>query len=134
MSETKPQALKLLRKASDDLYALICLRNDPAIKDWSVGFHAQQAVEKAVKAILMQYEVRYPFTHDIETLIDLLDKASVPPPPDSGHLASLTPFGTLFRYEDEEWGLTESITTDRMLGWAEGTVAWARAILEGEER
>jgi hypothetical protein len=33
------------------------------------------------------------------------------------------------RYEDEEWGLPESVTLDRMLGWAETTLAWARSIL-----
>ena len=82
----------------------------------------------------MHRGIRYPFTHDIKALTALVDKAGLPLPPDSSDLPCLTPFGTLFRYEDEEWGLAESISTDRMLGWAERTVAWARSILEEDEK
>ena len=73
MSDIKPQALRLLRKASDDLHDLICLSADPATSLWSMGFHAQQAVEKALKAVLMQREVRYPFTHGMLDGIELHD-------------------------------------------------------------
>jgi hypothetical protein len=36
-----------LRKARDDLTALTRLASDPQVADEIVGFHAQQAVEKA---------------------------------------------------------------------------------------
>ena len=128
MSEPQRQALSLLRKASEDLYAATCLHKAPEASLWTIGFHAQQAVEKALKSVLMQWAIRYPFTHDIRALIELADKAGLPLPPDAQNLPYLTPFGTLFRYEEEEWGLPESVSVDRMLGWAETTVAWARSI------
>ena len=76
----------------------------------------------------MQQGIRYPFTYDIEALVDLVEKGGLPLPPQSDSLSCLTPFGTQFRYEDEQWGLTKPVTVARMLGYAEMTVAWARSI------
>lgn len=130
MSELKDQALALLKKARDDLHAARCLSHDPSISVWTIGFHAQQAIEKALKSVLMQFGIRYPFTHDIEALVGLLEKAALRLPPESSNLSCLTPFGTQFLYEDEQWGLIKSVTIDRMLGYAETTVAWARSMFQ----
>ncbi len=40
----------------------------------TVCFHAQQCVEKYVKAFLVALEVAFPKTHDIETLVGLMPK------------------------------------------------------------
>jgi HEPN domain-containing protein len=130
MSDPGRLAESLLRKANEDLYAATCLSKAPEASLWTVGFHVQQAVEKALKAVLMDRGIRYPFTHDIKALIELLEKASLPLPPDARDLPYLTPFGTLFRYEDEEWGLPESLNADRMLAWAESTTTWARSVMQ----
>jgi HEPN domain-containing protein len=37
----------------------------------AVGFHAQQAVEKALKAFLVYHQIEFPKTHDIDALLDL---------------------------------------------------------------
>ncbi|MBD3175521.1 MAG: HEPN domain-containing protein [Armatimonadia bacterium] len=42
----------------------------------AAAFHAQQAAEKALKALLIQVRVESPRTHSLEPLLDLL-----PPPP-----------------------------------------------------
>ena len=134
MDETKKQASHLLRKASDDLYAAVCLAKDPGVSLWTVGFHAQQAIEKAIKSVLMRYGIPYPFTHDIAALIKILRNANLPIPPDAEDLPYLTPFGTLFRYEDETWGLPKQPDAERFLTWAGATVDWARATIEGGPR
>jgi len=131
MSESGRQASILLRKAGEDLYAATCLGKDPAASLWTVGFHAQQAVEKALKSVLMRQGIRYPFTHDIEVLTKIVRQAALPLPPDSENLPYLTPFGTLYRYEDETWGLPESLGMVHLLRWAEGTVSWAEGLLPG---
>ena len=130
MSDFKQQALVLLTKAEGDFRAAACLCKDSSISVWTIGFHAQQAVEKALKAVLIKHEIRYPFTHDIETLTDIMEKRDLRLPPDFSELSGLTLFGALFRYEDEGWGLPSTISVDRMLGLAGTTVAWARAILD----
>jgi HEPN domain-containing protein len=40
----------------------------------TVCFHAQQCVEKYVKAFLVALEIAFPKTHDIETLVGLMPK------------------------------------------------------------
>jgi HEPN domain-containing protein len=49
---SRDHALVLLRKATDDATAARKFADDPEIADAIVGFHAQQAVEKALKAVL----------------------------------------------------------------------------------
>lgn len=46
---------------------------DDKIDDEAIGFHTQQVVEKAFKALLTQLKVRYVRTHDLAFLIDLLE-------------------------------------------------------------
>jgi HEPN domain-containing protein len=43
-------------------------------------FHAQQAAEKAIKAVLLHRGIRFPYVHDIGELMRLLKRkaASVP--------------------------------------------------------
>lgn len=44
---------------------------DPNIRGEQVGFHAQQAAEKAIKAVLLSRGVEFPLTHDLEELIEI---------------------------------------------------------------
>jgi HEPN domain-containing protein len=39
---------------------------------FAAAFHAQQAIEKALKALLVYYEIAYPSKHDLGLLIGLL--------------------------------------------------------------
>jgi HEPN domain-containing protein len=45
-----------------------------------VGFHAQQAVEKCLKAVLAQHRVEVHKTHDLRALLDLLVERNLPIP------------------------------------------------------
>lgn len=38
-----------------------------------IAYHAQQAVEKALKGLLVAKDIRPPRTHDLDELIDLFD-------------------------------------------------------------
>jgi len=93
-------ALALLARAKDDLYVLRRLRDEPERPAWVLGFHAQQAVEKAVKAVLSGCELLYPRTHNLVMLSELLRNAPCSLPPDVEEFGCLTPFGVVLRYED----------------------------------
>ena len=80
------QAMLLLRKA--------------AIDDETLGFHAQQAAEKAIKALLALAGCDYPRSHNIGLLLDLLNSQRIALPGNDDGLVALTPFGTVFRYDD----------------------------------
>ena len=62
----------LIRKARSDLTVARALGADTMFEDDVVGFHAQQAVEKALKAVLALSGIAVPRTHDIATLADLI--------------------------------------------------------------
>ena len=64
------------------------------------GFHGQQAAEKLLKALLSDYRIPFPRTHNLRLLMDLLTDAGHPLPAPLVDLDVLTAYGTLFRYED----------------------------------
>jgi hypothetical protein len=59
----------LTRRAEGDLYACRLLADDPGSDEGIVGFHAQQAVEKALKVALVLAGVDFPRTHDLGFLL-----------------------------------------------------------------
>ena len=131
MSASREHALRLLEKARGDRHVAATLAADAGAPFWSVGFHAQQAVEKAVKAVLTDQVIQYPFTHDILLLIELLRVNSIDWPTNAEDLALLTPFAAAWRYDDplqESAGFESGWLLERV---AE-TVSWAESML-GEE-
>jgi HEPN domain-containing protein len=94
------QALLLIRKAGQDQAVLERLINDPGINDDTLGFHAQQAAEKLLKALLALGGHPYPRSHNIGLLIDLLAEVGVTLPEELLAVETLTPFATTFRYDD----------------------------------
>jgi len=48
--------------------------NAPDAPVAALGFHAQQAVEKFLKAVLSASSVHYPRTHDITVLLDIIEE------------------------------------------------------------
>jgi hypothetical protein len=66
-----------MEKAAGDERILFRLIDDEDIPDDGLGFHAQQAVEKMIKAVLAHNDVSYERTHNIAYLLTLLDGASI---------------------------------------------------------
>jgi HEPN domain-containing protein len=65
----------------------------------TICFHAQQAVEKFLKAFLIYHDVDFPKTHDLDFLLSKcqqIDKTSF-----DIDLKSLTDFGVSIRYPDD---------------------------------
>jgi HEPN domain-containing protein len=67
-----PDAARWLDWAHSDLKAGQALLRDPDSYPRQVCFLAQQAAEKAIKAIFVFLNVEFPFTHDLDRLRDLL--------------------------------------------------------------
>ena len=66
------QARSMLRMAYKDFNALIGMQGNSLFADEIFGFHAQQAVEKALKAWLCTIDDTYPLTHELSRLLRLL--------------------------------------------------------------
>lgn len=75
------------------------LISDPASPDEAIGFHAQQAAEKVLKAVLANAGIAYPITHRLAELIDLINDAGLRFPGQLDDIRFLTPFAVEFRYD-----------------------------------
>ncbi len=61
--------------AEADLRLAGVWRSDPKnCPEWAACYHAQQAAEKALKAIIIAAQRQHPFTHDIRVLLDLCEE------------------------------------------------------------
>ena len=88
-------------------------------------FHAQQAIEKSIKAVLIREGVEVPRVHSIERLIDLLP-VGVARTKELVDAAQLTEYATTFRYPGEAEPTTEEDYREA-LGLSEAVFAWASA-------
>ena len=93
-----PEAQRIFAMARKDWQALKAMGDASTFADEIVGFHAHQAIEKALKAWVSALGGKYPRTHDLGRLLLALDAlgASVDP---FRNLASYSAFGVQFRYE-----------------------------------
>ena len=86
-----------LKKADLDFKTVVRLSAESEFRD-IVGFHAQQAAEKYLKAVLTRHQIEFPKTHVIRRLLILLqpvDPAMVKALDDANWLS---PFGAEIRY------------------------------------
>lgn len=125
--EHREVAKLLLQKAREDLSAAQVLVATEDQADHVIGFHLQQAVEKALKSILADSAIEIPRTHDLGYLTELTDGLDLEVP--ESVLASdwLTPWGVLFRYDDDP---TNSLDRDRALEASITAVAFAERLID----
>lgn len=68
MTPALEEAERLLRLAQHDEIAFSILADDARASFASAAFHGQQAVEKAIKAVLSLQGIDIPRTHDLDGL------------------------------------------------------------------
>jgi HEPN domain-containing protein len=91
-------------------------------------FHAQQAVEKALKAVMIAYGIHFPHTHNLQRLVELLPQ-HWQREPELLEATSLTIYAVELRYP----GDNQSPSRDEYLAHAaiaERALAWASARLD----
>ncbi len=87
-----------LNKAHEDLEAARVLLKSDFEGYESVGFHAQQAVEKFIKAVLVRHQIELQKTHDIALLRKLVAQADQALAENLAPADAVTPYGVEFRY------------------------------------
>lgn len=68
----------------------------------AVSFHAQQAVEKALKALLIRYQVEFSKTHNLGELLRLAESVAAGVAQRLADAEALTPYAVETRYPTEE--------------------------------
>ena len=119
-------AQQLLEAARRDLTAWRKLAPDVEIHDSTLGFHAQQAVEKSIKAVLAHAKVAFRRSHDIAELLDVLGDAGLAAPPHAMELDRLNPFAIEARYG---YPLAGPLDRDTVGGRIEAVVVWAGRVV-----
>jgi HEPN domain-containing protein len=93
-----PLTREWLAKAEEDYHLVITLLRRKKLPANSICFHAQQAAEKYLKAVLQERQTRFGRTHDLIALLELLgaDAGSLPLLADD--LRHLSGFAVISRY------------------------------------
>lgn len=115
-----------LRSAQGDL-ALARLRKTRGIQYEHLCFHAQQAAEKALKALLLAHGIALPRTHDLAFLVGALPPRTALPPP-LIDLPILSKYAVQHRYPGDPLLLTAKHRA-QALSLAEQTVMWVARLL-----
>ena len=115
-----------LRYARSDL-ELARIEKPEGVLLENLCFHAQQSVEKSLKAVLVSLDIHYPATHNIRTLLDFLPQ-NVDILPVVEKAAELTEYAVESRYpgniepiEEEEYRQSINIA-EAVLDWAESLI------------
>jgi len=116
----------LLAKARGDAAGLRALVGHEDVPDHVPGFLAQQAIEKAIKAVLTARESEFDRSHDLDYLCGLLEDAGLELTPELRSAVSLTPWAVDARYTgpfdapalDRQ---ATAKTVDAVLAWAAET-------------
>ena len=73
----RDHALLLLEMAGKDHKALVNMQDAEVFEEEIFGFHAQQVIEKGLKAWIASLGLTYPKSHDVSVLITILGDAGV---------------------------------------------------------
>ena len=92
-------------------------------------FEAQQAAEKAVKALMIKHGIDFPYVHDLALLLSLLREAGEVIPDVVGQARRLTRFATVTRYPMNDQAVTERQYVEAV-AIAEAVIRWSEERLE----
>jgi len=110
-------AATMLQMAEMDLNTIRLMLEHGGFDEEAFGFHAQQATEKALKALIVSMGLICPRTHDLTSLAELIQKNGCDIPESFDELTDLTSFAVEFRYQPlsvDEPSLDRAALADRI--------------------
>ncbi len=127
MTPSLEEAQRFLGLAKADLAAFRVLVENPEIRRAIAFFHAQQAAEKSIKAVLFAHGVEFRRTHDLLELAGNISTAGIALPCETGSLLKLSPFAVELRYDDQTiprlTAEEATLIVAQTLTWADAKVA-----------
>ena len=130
MTPQLEEARRLLRLAQRDRTAFAALAAAPSVALAVACFHAQQAAEKALKAVSCLRGVGFRRTHDLEELAGVLADIGLPVAATADDLRRLTPYAVEFRYDDEAPHL---LTAGQAAAIVDALLAWATIHIDDQD-
>ena len=126
MTPSLEEAQRFLSLAKADLAAFRLLVENPDIRRAIAFFHAQQAVEKCLKAALFAHNLEFRRTHDLIELAGNVSATGISLPCETESLLKLNPFAVELRYDDQ---VIPRLTTEEATRIVTQALAWAEAIV-----
>jgi HEPN domain-containing protein len=114
-----------LRWAQADM-TVASMTDDERIAPEILAFHAQQAVEKILKALLVLRQIDFPHIHSIGALLALCEKAGFVDAQELADAGSLTRYAVASRYPGEEAPVNREEAKEAVL-LAAKVLAWGTA-------
>ena len=125
----KEYASELIRIAESDLESANVLKSSAKGRAENVCFHAQQAMEKALKAALCALGRKVPLVHDLGALIAKLPDDDTRP---FGYeLIVYNDYAAIRRYEEGAEILTEK-ELKQALDQAKAVLEWAKSLIKSQ--
>lgn len=118
-----------LNRAKSNL--TLASRRLPGVYLEDLCFLAQQAAEKALKAVLIHRKVRFPYTHNLGELITFVEQSGIRVPEGVQRAVILSDYAVGSRYP----GLAEPVTPEEhaeALALAKRVVDWAEQVVSGQ--
>lgn len=129
MTPRHEEALRLLRLArrDQDTFELLLPLEKASLA--ALGFHAQQATEKALKAVATFSGIDVPRTHDLAALGQAIVDTSIGLPLTVDQLRGLNPFAVEYRYDDD---LIPQTTRKDLAAMLAQVMSWADRLVLAE--
>ena len=127
MTPQLEESRRLLRLARRDKETFDLLLPLPPASLAALGFHAQQAIEKSLKAVAVLRGVEVRRTHDLAALGQSMLDHDERLPLTLDQLRGLNPFAVEFRYDDE---IIPTTTREELSGMLAAILAWAGQLVD----
>ena len=129
MDEAKEDAKEWLRRAKSNLAKARGGRVSEEIYFEDLCFDCHQAIEKSLKSLCIMKKIMFPWTHNISTLVSLLENNGIKATDDVKKAEKLTDFALSFRYPGEEPLATEEQYRDALY-LATSVVNWVETFFQ----
>ncbi len=118
-----------INHAKSDLRLAQIASKDELVRKEQVCFHAQQAAEKAIKAVMLSRNIDFPLIHDIDELLEIAENGGIVIPENVRDAGLLTPYAVESRYPGYWFEIKEDDVQEALQS-AEHTIEWAEKELK----
>lgn len=100
----------------------------PGVYLENLCFNAQQAAEKAIKAVMIARNIEFPYVHDLDHLLSLLEDGEEVIPEAIRRAGVLTDYAAITRYPGDVRPVSEREYREA-LAIAEAVISWAEELI-----
>lgn len=131
--EVRETAGVFINKAKLDFGTIEEMKDSGEEYDPVLGYHAQQAIEKAIKSVMVYSGMRIPRIHNLRTLANLCVNEGIRVPEISISLERLTRYAIEDRYFDPVEDESELLDRTVLIRDVNEFIGWASAIVDDGE-